>query len=146
MENNVNIVELAKEIATKAHEGQVRRPNICDIKEPYITHLERVVSWLKNYTTDDSVLAAAWLHDTLEDTKYTEDMLKKDGIPDNVIYYVKCLTKDRNIAYTEYISYIKNEDFNVKLIKMADILDNLTDSPSNSQIEKYKKALMIMAL
>ncbi len=146
MENNTGIVEIAKNIATRAHEGQYRRPNRFGVKEPYIKHPERVVNLVSQFTQDTDAIAAAWLHDVLEDTKCTEMSLKDSGIPDTVLYFVRHLTKNKEIKYDNYIEELKKCDIMVRMIKTADILDNLTDSPSNSQIEKYKKALMLLAI
>ena len=48
---------------------------------PYITHLFSVFIILAKYTQDEDILIAGLLHDTIEDTPYTEDELEKDFGP-----------------------------------------------------------------
>jgi (p)ppGpp synthase/HD superfamily hydrolase len=45
---------------------------------PYISHLIAVVLILSDYTEDEDTIVAAFLHDTLEDTDYTEEELRED--------------------------------------------------------------------
>ena len=58
------ILKKIKEFSDKAHEGQTRKYT----PERYIVHRLRVMETLKLYTPDVTVLAAALLHDVLEDT------------------------------------------------------------------------------
>jgi len=61
-----NIAERAKEFALKHHEGQVHGPR------PFWHHLRDVVGVLEEYGIDDpALIAAAWLHDVVEDTPVT---------------------------------------------------------------------------
>ena len=46
------------------------------------------------------VIATAWLHDVLEDTTETAQSLKKQGVSDEVIEAVVCLTKQKDQGYT----------------------------------------------
>lgn len=62
----VNIIHKAKQRATQLHKGQFE-----DTGKPYITHPAQVVKILSLITNDPDILAAAWLHDTIEDTTYT---------------------------------------------------------------------------
>ena len=67
--DKMNVVDKAKEFAIKAHDGQVRKT---EKDKPMIVHLFDVASILKLYEFDDNVIAAGFLHDTLEDTKTTK--------------------------------------------------------------------------
>ena len=60
----------AKEFAIKAHYGQMRKS---DKSKPMIVHLMDAANILESYNFDDNVVAAAYLHDTLEDTDCTQD-------------------------------------------------------------------------
>ena len=63
----------AVEFATKAHEGQVRKGT----RKPYIVHPIEVAEIVRTMTSDEEVLCAAVLHDTIEDcTGVTEDILR----------------------------------------------------------------------
>lgn len=128
-----SIAELAKVIAFDAHKGQTRR----DGKTPSFKHLEAVVSRLPE---DDTVRAIGWLHDVLEDTDYTVDKLQALGVPDHVIVAVVLLTKKKGVSYEDYIEALRHT--NAKQVKIADMLSNLADDPTDRQIVKYSKALL----
>ncbi|MCA9367690.1 HD domain-containing protein [Candidatus Kaiserbacteria bacterium] len=68
-------VEQAIQAAAILHQDHVRQG---EISIPYISHLMSVVLILRDYTKDEDVLVAAILHDTLEDTDYTEAELRQD--------------------------------------------------------------------
>ena len=73
----MNIKEKAKEFAIKAHKGQVRKN---EKDKPMIMHPVSVAELLEEYGYDDNVVAAGYLHDVVEDTKYTiEDIEKEFG-------------------------------------------------------------------
>lgn len=66
MQHSYEKVSHAEAVATLAHEGQLRKYT----GEPYIEHPRAVVELVKQAKRcDDSMIAAAWLHDTLEDTQ-----------------------------------------------------------------------------
>lgn len=68
-------LEQAIRAAAVLHKDQLRRGRA---PLPYITHLA-AVAWLVNdYTDKEDTVIAAWLHDTLEDTDYTEAELEED--------------------------------------------------------------------
>ena len=54
----------AAAFARKAHAGQSRKGAA---KEPYIAHVEEVADFVARHGGDDTAVAAAWLHDTVED-------------------------------------------------------------------------------
>ncbi len=68
-------IEQAIRAVTILHEDQLRRGSM---PLPYVSHLFAVMVILRDYTTDEDTLAAALLHDTIEDTDYTVDELKED--------------------------------------------------------------------
>lgn len=137
-----SIVDKAKEIATKAHQDQTRWDG-----RPYIIHPEKVVSILKMFeVTSEKTLAVGYLHDVLEDTTYTEEQMRFDF--GNVITdAVKELTfqdsRKNDEIYYEQCSKLSEY---TKIVKIADIIANLTDEGRKSQhfIEKRLKALKIL--
>jgi (p)ppGpp synthase/HD superfamily hydrolase len=131
-------VLLASSIARKAHEGQFRRDGIT----PYITHPEAVAKSLEGEHPD--VIAATWLHDVLEDTEVTISELKNAGIPVRVIEAVALLTRWDGQPYEEYLQWITQDEI-ARKVKIADIRHNLSDAPTEKQIAKYGKALLILA-
>lgn len=68
-------VEQAIKAAALLHQDHMRKGAI---PLPYVTHLVATMLILRDYTTDEDTLVAALLHDTLEDTDYTEAELKED--------------------------------------------------------------------
>ena len=82
-----NLVEKALQFATSAHEGQVRKYT----GEPYIIHPVEVMEIVKTVKHDQEMLAAALLHDVVEDTDVTiEDIRSTFG--DDVASMVDDLT------------------------------------------------------
>ena len=84
-----DIVERARTFATAAHAavGQLRKYT----HEPYIVHPAEVVSILKQVYHTDTMLAAAWLHDTVEDTGVTLEVVRAE-FGDDVAELVGWLT------------------------------------------------------
>jgi (p)ppGpp synthase/HD superfamily hydrolase len=117
---STDLLTKARMFATVAHSGQMRK----DGKNPYIVHPERVVKVLQDAgVVDPEILAAAYLHDVLEDTK--EDISE---FPERVQKLVKELTKpagtkDKNA----YIAGFAGKSYEALLIKLADRYDNLLD-------------------
>lgn len=119
MEYQMDIVTKAKTLATYAHEGQYRKYT----GEAYINHPKRVVEILQTIegVTED-MLAAAWLHDVIEDTSYELDFIRA-VFGDNIAEMVDGLTKvDGDKPQTE-IKLSKTSE-QVQTIKLADLLDN----------------------
>lgn len=130
------IISKAREIAEKAHQGQYRK----DGKTPYIVHPERVAAKLSGES--DIVIATAWAHDSIEDGgKEVDDLIKT--LPSDVITAIVALTKASNESYSLYLERVKANPI-ARKVKVADILDNLSDDPSPRQIVKYAKALLFL--
>ncbi len=68
-------IEKAICVIGEFHKGQKRKGSV---QLPYITHLFSVALIVSNYTNDEDIIIAALLHDTLEDTEYTEEKMLKD--------------------------------------------------------------------
>lgn len=68
-------IEQAIRAATILHRDQIRKGAM---PLPFVSHLYSVAVSLLDYTDDEDVVVAALLHDTLEDTDYTEDELQED--------------------------------------------------------------------
>lgn len=132
----INLVSVAENIATKAHEGQFRKGG----EIPYITHPQRVA---KRVEGDEAAQAVAWLHDVLEDSDVTEEELRASRIPENVIEAVKALTKSKEISYSEYLEKVRANEL-ARKVKVQDMLDNLSDKPSKKQIIKYSKGFLVL--
>jgi len=118
-------------IAEQAHRGQVRRDG-----SAYIVHPFRVA----RQVSSTHLKAVAWLHDVVEDTSVTLDWLSAKGFPGHVISSVDCLTHREDESYDDYLKRILTNEDAIR-VKIADILDNLNDAPTEKQKEKYNKAI-----
>lgn len=130
---NKEIVKLAEEVATKAHEGQFRRGGVI----PYIQHPKAVASRVGN---DIDAQVVAWLHDVIEDCDISQEDLKEKGFSDTQIHAIQLMTKSREIPYDEYLENIATSPLATK-VKIADMISNLADSPTKKQLKKYAKGL-----
>jgi guanosine-3',5'-bis(diphosphate) 3'-pyrophosphohydrolase len=115
--------------AARKHAGQLRK----DDRTPYIAHPMRVLTILTTaFQIDDpEVLAAAVLHDTVEDTITDRDELIAEFGP-RVADMVAQLSKDKRLAEEEreqqYYDLLAQAPIEVKLCKLADLYDNLVDA------------------
>lgn len=88
--------------------------------QPYILHCLRVMN---NTQGNEDVKCAAVLHDIVEDTDWTFEMLTKEGFSDKTIGILHLLTHQTETAYQEYIKAISvNKD--ATNIKLRDLEDN----------------------
>jgi len=133
------MIEKAIKIALDAHSGQVDKAN-----KPYILHPLRLMLKMKN----ELDMITAVLHDVLEDSSYTEVELLREGVPEDVVNAVKCMTKDGVQTYESYLAQIKTNDM-ASRVKIADIEDNIDltrlkniNSRDLDRIAKYHKALI----
>jgi guanosine-3',5'-bis(diphosphate) 3'-pyrophosphohydrolase len=62
--------------AAQLHDGQYRKNG--EGIDPYILHPLQVADIVSNYTSDEDVVSAALLHDTLEDTGYTKEEMASE--------------------------------------------------------------------
>lgn len=138
------VIAAARAIATVAHRGQVDKAG-----EPYIDHPRRVaerVAERDRYIPGD--VAAAWLHDVLEDTDVTADDLLAAGIPDNVVGIVRAVTRTGIQSPEDYYAAVYDWP-GARIVKLADIADNLDpkrlalldDATIARLTRKYAKAL-----
>jgi hypothetical protein len=80
----------------------------------------------------------------MEDTQTSVIHLKNAGIPWRVIDAVELLTRDDGQPYEDYLHWIAKDEI-ARKVKIADIRHNLSDAPTDKQIAKYGKALLILA-
>ncbi|MCR2785667.1 MULTISPECIES: bifunctional (p)ppGpp synthetase/guanosine-3',5'-bis(diphosphate) 3'-pyrophosphohydrolase [unclassified Microbacterium] len=120
------IIERAYATADQAHEGQKRQSG-----EPYITHPLAVAQILADLGLGPRAIAAALLHDTVEDTDYPLDQLTAD-FGDEVAMLVDGVTKLDKVKYGDAAQaetvrkmiVAMSRDIRVLLIKLADRLHN----------------------
>ena len=147
---NRQVVERAYVMAAYWHADQVRRSG-----EPYITHPLAVATILAELGMTPTTLAAALLHDTVEDTGYELDKLRED-FGDEVARLVDGVTKLDKVQYGEASAaetvrkmvVAMARDIRVLVIKLADRLHNMRTIawlPEKKQQKKARETLEIYA-
>jgi len=133
----------AREFATEKHKEQKRRDGT-----PYIRHPERVAGYVEQFKKSHKInhlKAAAYLHDTLEDTNTTYEELKAE-FGDLIASLVKELTSDKEqIKVLGKANYLANKmgamsDWGL-VLKLSDRRDNVDDLKTADEKfrVKYKK-------
>ena len=148
-----DLVEKAKALAKESHEGLTDKYG-----NPYFEHLERVADRVRGMeftcvgeTSEiDLYVAAAYLHDIIEDTEITEGDLRLEFRHDELIEAVKLLTRGEGVAYSDYVASIKNSCFTsgaiARVVKLADLFDHLmgpTPCPE-SLVSRYEKSIYVL--
>jgi guanosine-3',5'-bis(diphosphate) 3'-pyrophosphohydrolase len=149
---NVELIEKAYKKAKEYHEGQLRESG-----EPYLVHPVEVAKILAELGMDENTLVAGLLHDTVEDTDYSQEALIKD-FGEEVALLVDGVTKLKSLVYeskeerqAENLRKMfleMSKDIRVLIIKLADRLHNLRtiNYMSEDQIkEKCRETLEIYA-
>lgn len=131
----MNIIENALALAYRGHSGQFRKDN----NLPYICHPVDVANLLNKWDIrDENMIAAAFLHDTLEDTSITKEEIK-NSTNETVAYYVSELTHDPSITKQQYLDSFIDKPIEIFIIKMADRIANVRDFQisSHDYADKY---------
>jgi len=147
---DTKIVERAYERAAYLHREQRRRSG-----DPYITHPLAVATILAELGMTASTLAAALLHDTVEDTEYSLDALREE-FGDEVASLVDGVTKLDKVKYGQATAaetvrkmvVAMARDIRVLVIKLADRLHNMRTlrwMPPEKQESKARETLEIYA-
>lgn len=149
---DVSIIEKAYKLADQAHGHQLRRSG-----ERYIIHPVAVAYMLAQYHMDVDTVAAALLHDVIEDTPYTYEDIARE-FNDQIAYMVDGVTKITRLNYqskeeseAEYIRKMvisMSNDIRIIMIKLVDRLHNMRTLEYMStakQIEKSRETLDIYA-
>lgn len=126
----------AAAISRKAHAGQVRKGT----GEPYANHPARVA---RAMPTDDGKVVAH-LHDVLEDTAVSLSQLITAGLTEVQADALLAVTRRESQTYSEFIAFIVAEGGALAIdVKIADIVDNLSDLPPElaSLKARYTKAI-----
>lgn len=135
------MLEKAIEIAVEAHRGQLDKAGMI-----YILHPMRVMLRGQN----DTERIVGILHDTVEDTPVTIDMLRKEGFSEEILAALECVTKQKNEEYGHFIGRIMENPLATQ-VKLYDIEDNMNreripyptpkDEARFAKYEKYHKVI-----
>ncbi|BDA65511.1 RelA/SpoT family protein [Actinomyces capricornis] len=147
---DTSLIVRAYEVAEKAHSGQRRKSG-----EPYITHPVAVATILAELGMTPQTLAAAVLHDTVEDTDYSLERLRAD-FGDEIALLVDGVTKLDKLQYGDAAQaetvrkmiIAMSRDIRVLVIKLGDRLHNARTwkyVSAESAARKAKETLEIYA-
>ncbi len=130
------LIERAYHKAEKAHEGAFRKSG-----EPYFTHCVAVAQMLAEMRLDAEAIAAALMHDLIEDTPVTYEELRAEFGKDvadivNGVTKLKILPKTspdgtirakdaREMEYIRKMALAMGDDVRVMIVKLADRLHNM---------------------
>ena len=137
------LAEAARLVATAAHAGQVDKGGA-----PYIEHPAFVADRVRWLGGDEVAVAAGWLHDVVEDTRFTLDALAS-VFPESVMEAVDALTRRGGEPYFDYVERARGNEA-ACLVKISDLEHNLDESrlgdgadleAVTSRRERYREAL-----
>ncbi len=133
----MTLLERAIDIAVTYHRGKEDKGG-----NPYILHPLRMMCRMQTETE----MIVAVLHDVVEDTDWTFEMLEAEGFPPVVIEALRCVTKRKGEDYDVFITRSLNNDI-ARKVKLADLEDNMDirriASPTQEDLEriaKYRRA------
>ena len=136
------LYQQALAIAKDAHKGQVDKAGV-----DYIQHPLFVASLVEG----ELAKTVALLHDVVEDSDWTLEDLRKEGLPEEVVQAVGILTKKRNENYEEYILRVKQNPL-ARQVKLADLQHNsdLSRLTTVTEIDrkraaKYRQAIAFLS-
>lgn len=116
------LLELAIEIAKKTHKESIDKQNDFEI-------------------IDEKIVAI--LYDVVVNTSITLAYLIDYGFPIYIIDALKCLIKEKNVSYFDYINKIKENDL-ARKVKLVDLQYNIKNVCKNSLLDRYKKAYVVL--
>lgn len=149
-----SLEEQARRFATQAHAAAGQRRKYTD--EPYIVHPAAVAELVRSVTDDEEMIAAAWLHDTVEDTPSTlTDIERHFGA--RVAQLVDMLTdsaqpqaKNRAARKLAHFRHTADASPDAQTIKLADIIDNtraiVQFDPNFARVYLVEKQVQIQLL
>ena len=141
---DLEIIGAAFDMAYKLHEGQLRKSG-----EPYFIHPIAVSKILAQLGMDEATIVGGLLHDVVEDTEYTREMLVKD-FGEEVAVLVDGVTKLGSIKFDtkeeaqaenlRKMFFAMSKDIRVLIIKLADRLHNMRTAEYWSESKQKEKA------
>lgn len=128
------MLEKALQFASEAHRGQLRKVS----GKPYIIHPMETCVIVSNMTTDTELLAAALLHDTIEDTSVTYEQIEAE-FGKRVADLVRSESEDKSKTWMERkqhtIDHIREKCLEEKILILGDKLSNIRSL--NREFEKH---------
>ena len=135
------LTKKALQLCFQAHRDQVDKTGL-----PYVFHPFHLAEQMD----DEISTVCALLHDVIEDTEITLDMLGQMGFPKDVLDVLTLLTHDESVPYMDYVKNISTNPI-AKKVKIADLMHNsdvtrldFVDEWANKRNQKYQEALRIL--
>jgi (p)ppGpp synthase/HD superfamily hydrolase len=131
---STDLVRRAMQKASFAHKDQKYGT------QPYVVHLADVVARVKTITQDPEVIAAAWLHDIIEDTQVTYGDVEREfgkNVAD-MVWAVTGVGHDRAAKMANAIEKIAQTP-GAELVKSADRLSNAAASKAEQKHKLYNR-------
>lgn len=127
------MIQEAAEFAEKAHAGIYRKGG----KIPYFCHLKETALLVAQMTEDETVIAAAYLHDVLEDTEVTgEEIEKQFGL--RILNLVAEESENKSLTWRQRkeatLQHLSRADRTVKILALADKLSNMRSTAQDYMI------------
>ena len=136
------MLEKAIQIAVEAHRGQIDKAG-----KIYILHPIRVMLRGKNEVEQ----IVGILHDVVEDTPVTLDMLRLEGFSEEVLDAISCITKNEGEDYGDFIERVVTNPLATQ-VKLYDLEDNMNrdripfpTERDERRFQKYEKYHKIVA-
>ena len=145
---DTSLTVIAESIARRAHRGQLDKSGA-----DYITHPARVAAKVYEQGGTDAAVAAAWLHDVIEDCEVTASDLLAAGITQEVVRTVDSVTKRQDESVEDYCARVRSDPIGL-LVKHADLADNtspertalLAEATRERLAKKYSYVRSLLAL
>lgn len=149
----MNLEQRAKQFATNAHAGQVRKYT----GDPYIIHPEAVADLVRSVVDHtEEMLAAAWLHDVVEDTATTIEEVELEFGHEVAILvgHLSDISKptdgNRSVRKSIDLAHTAKATPDAKTIKLADLINNsgsiVAHDPKFAKVYLREKALLLEVL
>lgn len=146
--SDFSLSTIAEAIARRAHRGQVDKSGA-----DYIAHPARVAAMVHDQGGTDVAVAAAWLHDVIEDCEVTASELLAAGVSQDVVTAVDSVTKRQGESIEDYCARVRSNPVGL-LVKYADLADNtspertalLAEATRERLAKKYSYVRSLLAL
>lgn len=135
------LTKKALQLCFSAHRHQMDKSGL-----PYVIHPLHLAEQMET----EAEVCAALLHDAVEDGGCTLEDLRKAGMPNEVVEAVRCLTRNRQTHYLDYIAALRKNPI-ARRVKLADLahnsdlnrLDNVTGQ-DRRRVLKYRMAQAVL--
>ena len=148
MDDSIGVILKALRFAAEKHNDQRRKDSK---SSPYINHPIGVTEtlWRVGEVRDETLLVAAILHDTIEDTETTSDEIEREfgkAVTDLVLEVTDDKSLPKQTRKQLQIEHAPHKSHKAKLLKIADKINNIRDiiksPPANWSLERKQEYLL----